>query len=45
MTHGGLTFFAPVDDAWTGDAWAQIDDESLRAKLVGNHVSFSLYND
>lgn len=39
MTSGGLTFFAPVDDAWTGGSWAQIADKDVRAKLVGNHVS------
>jgi hypothetical protein len=39
ITPGGLTIFAAVDDAWTGEAWAQVSDKTLSAKLIGNHVS------
>ncbi|KAI9637353.1 FAS1 domain-containing protein [Dioszegia hungarica] len=43
---GGLTFFAPVDDAWGKDAWAQVADKTLRAKLIGNHytTNYSLFS-
>jgi hypothetical protein len=39
ITEGGFTIFAPVDDAWTEAALAQVNDSSLAATLLGNHVS------
>lgn len=41
LTTGGLTFFAPVDDAWSDAAWEQVGREGVGARLLGNHVSCS----
>ncbi len=41
ITHGGLTFFAAVDDAWTEEAWTQVMTEGVGARVLGNHVSWA----
>lgn len=38
LTTGGLTFFAPVDDAWDDAAWAQMGEVKTGPRLLGNHV-------
>jgi hypothetical protein len=38
LTTGGLTFFAPVDDAWNEQAWAQVGEAKAGPRLLGNHV-------
>ena len=41
LTTGGLTFFAPVDDAWNDEAWAQVGKAGVGPRLLGNHVRLS----
>lgn len=42
LTTGGLTFFAPVDDAWGPKAAAQMAEAKVGPRLLGNHVRLSL---
>jgi pectin methylesterase-like acyl-CoA thioesterase len=39
VTSKGFTNFAPVDDAWTGEASTQANDSKVAPTMLGNHVS------
>jgi hypothetical protein len=39
VTSKGFTIFAPVDDAWTGEASTQANDSKVAPTMLGNHVS------
>ncbi|RSH88668.1 hypothetical protein EHS25_002895 [Saitozyma podzolica] len=46
VTSKGFTIFAPVDDAWTGEASTQANDSKVAPTMLGNHytTSYSLYS-